>query len=334
MRSRWGSHALICLLVLGFAGCAHKKPPPPPPPKPKPVPKGDLLRFKYKEGEAPKANVKLIVEQEQAGKPGAKGGGVKVAFTVMFSEEEHVDVVSPDGTAQISARLVDADGTAGTGAKKDMVDDFALALDELKIQFKRSPRGEVSALIFSGLRKPLEEATARAIFNAIYAAGRGPVFPDDPIDVGGTWKGSTPLPPSSGLAGDVAFEYTYKGKDGTVATITCEGTLDGKGTQGAVQLHLAGKSSNELKLDLDAGKLLSNTFDGSTQTETGATGQPLQPAVKQHLHVEWSAPPIAAAASATPEPQAQPQPSGKDADEAPTPAPAPAAKPAAKPTKK
>jgi hypothetical protein len=313
MRLRSGGFALLCAFVIG---CGHK-PPPKPVAKPTPPPaKGDKFEFKGKQGDAPKAKVKVVIEQEQA----AKGGkALKVAFTIEFSEEETVDVVSNDGSQQVTARFVDAVGTAGEGAKGAMVDDLALAIDELKIQFKRSPRGAIDALTFAGLRKPLEEATARAIFNAVYLAGRGPVFSDDPVEPTKTWKGTQPLPPSSGLTGEVSYTYTYKAKDGTVANVTCEGTVDAKGSTASPQLKLTGTSTNDVKFDLDAGKLLSNVFDATTQTEGGPAN------VKQHIHIEWTgaaapasstAPaPASSTAPASGSSTAPAAPSGQDADE-------------------
>src|SRR5579859_3708556 len=162
------------LIFLGAwaSACGPKTVPAPP----RPLNKGDLLRFMAKKGDEPKASIKLVVEQEAGASQGAKKSTGHVAFTLAFVEEERVDVISADGSAQISARLVDAVGTPGTGFKQEVVDQLALAFDELKIQFKRSPRGDVTDLSFSGMKKPLDENTVRAVFNAVYLAGRGSIF--------------------------------------------------------------------------------------------------------------------------------------------------------------
>src|SRR5258706_12073560 len=152
--------SLFAYITLGvcLAACAHKKPPPPPPEPPKPV--GDTLRFKAKAGEEPKAKVAMLIDQEMTSTTGGKSGTKKIILNFSFIEEEKVDSVAPDGAAQISARLVDVTGAATTGASQEMVDNFALALDDLKISFRRSPRGEVAAITVSGVHKPLDDSTA------------------------------------------------------------------------------------------------------------------------------------------------------------------------------
>src|SRR6187549_1217680 len=109
MRARLGSLSLLVLLV----GCGHKPPPPTKNPEPSPVPKGDLLRFKANAGDEPKAKVTLLIEQEQAAKNNDKATARKVILNFHLAEEEKVDAVAPDGTAQVSSRLVDAVGEAG-----------------------------------------------------------------------------------------------------------------------------------------------------------------------------------------------------------------------------
>ena len=119
------------------------------------------------QGQAPatrrRSKVKLTIEQEQAAAQGDKRGASKpVTLTFSFGEEEKVDSVAPDHSMIISARLVDAVGQGSAGTSQQMVDDMALAFDELKIQFKRQERGEIVAIAISGLRKPLDESIARA----------------------------------------------------------------------------------------------------------------------------------------------------------------------------
>lgn len=278
---------MVCLFLVG---CAHKKPPPPPLPPPKPKPKGDVLKLLPKEGDAPKAQVKVTIEQEAGLKQGGKSASGKVVFTVTFAEESKVESVAADGTAEVSARLVDAVGETGVGAKPDlvnMVNDFALAIDELHLQLKRSARGEATELTFTGLRKPLEEGSARALFNAAYLAGRGPIFSEEHVEPGATWKSTTPLPAGLGLTGDAMYVYTYKSREGAIAVISCEGSVDAKGA-GTVA-RMTSKSSNELRFDVTAGRLLGNVFDGVTQTEMTITGQQtIATGVKQHIHVEWT----------------------------------------------
>lgn len=269
--------------------CAHQPPPAPPPPAPPPPPKGDRLRFKAGPGEERRSRVKLTLEQETAAAQGERRGASKpVVLTFAFGEEEKIDAVAADGAMLVEARIVDAVGQGSAGTNPQTVDDMALAFDELKIQFKRQSRGEVVSLGLSGLRKPLSEATARQALNAIYGAQRGQLFPAEPVDVGGTWKTTMPIPSSAGFAGDVHYDYTYARKSGAVAVILCEGRFEGKRT-GAVAQKLSGRSSAEYHFDVAAGKLLSSTVDQITQDEGAVQGeQLLQLGVRQHIRIEWS----------------------------------------------
>ncbi len=278
------------LAALLMMACAHQPPPPPPAPPPPPPPKGDLLRFKAKPGDESHAKIKLTVEQEQAAAQGEKHGATKpVTLTFSFGEEEKVDSVAPDHSMIISARLVDAVGQGSGGTNQQIVDDMALAFDELKIQFKRQERGDVVAIALSGLRKPLDESLARAVLNAIYGAQRGPILPEGPVDVGATWKTSMPIPSTAGFEGDVHYDYTFARKEGPAAIIGCEGRFEGKRPQGTAMQKISGTSSAEYRFDVGAGRMLGSNVDQMTQVEGAIAGQQtLQLGVRQHIRVEWS----------------------------------------------
>jgi hypothetical protein len=281
----------IVAVALMMMGCGHKPPPPAPAPPPPPPAKGDLLRFKAKVGDETHSKVKLTIEQEQAVAQGEKRGQSKpVVLQFSFGEEEKVDAVAPDGAILVNARIVDAVGQGSAGTSQQAVDDMALAFDELKIQFKRQPRGEVVSLGLSGLRKPLTEATARQVLNALYGAQRGQLFPEPPVEAGATWKTSMPIPSSSGFEGEVRYDYTYARKAAGVAVILCEGRFEGKRGQGTVRQKLSGKSSAEYHFDVGAGRMVSSTVDQMTQDEGVVQGQQaLQLGVRQHIRVEWTA---------------------------------------------
>jgi len=279
---------VVALLMMA---CAHQPPPPPPaPPPPPPAPKGDLLRFKAKPGDESKSKIKLTVEQEQAAAQGDKRGATKpVTLTFTFGEEEKVDSVAQDGSMIVSSRLVDAVGQGSGGTNQAVVDDMALAFDELKIQFKRQSRGDVVAIALSGLRRPLDESLARAVLNAIYGAQRGPILPEGPVDVGAAWKTTMPIPSTAGFDGQVRYDYTYARKDGAAAVIGCEGRFDGKRPQGTAMQKISGTSSAEYRFDIAAGRMLGSNVDQMTQVEGAIAGQQtLQLGVRQHIRVEWS----------------------------------------------
>src|SRR5438270_191863 len=128
--------ALRLVAVLLIAGCAHKPPPPPPaPPPPPPPPKGDTLRFKAKPGDAVHNKARVVIDQEIA-PADKKAKPTALAISFSFGEEETVEAVAPDGSQLVTARLVDAVGESQVPTNQRVVDDMALAFDELKIQFK------------------------------------------------------------------------------------------------------------------------------------------------------------------------------------------------------
>src|SRR6202012_4655198 len=144
--------------------------------------------------------------------------------------------------------------------------DMALAFDELKVSFKRQSRGEGVSIGISGLRKPLDEKTARQVLNALYGAQRGPLLPEGRVEVGGTWKVMMPMSNLTGYDGDVRYDYTWARNDGAVAVIGGEGRAEGKkGTS-----KLSAKSSGEYRLDVAAGKLVSSMVDQLTQVDDTA----------------------------------------------------------------
>ncbi len=269
--------------VLLICACAHKKPPPPPPPAP-PPPKGDTLRFKAKPGDVAFHHAKVMIEIEgpasdKRGKPSS------VSMRFQFGEEESVEAVAPDGSYLVTARLVDAVGETPAGGNQELVDDMALAFGEIKVRFKRQPRGDVAGLGLSGMRTPLEEPTARQVMNAMFGAQRGALFPEAPVDVGGTWKVALPAVESSGLTGEVRYDYTYARKEGGVAVIGAEGRFDGTKKEGPSDVHVSAKTSTELHFDL-SGRMLASTVDQLTIKDTSGADKGT---LKQHLRVEWTA---------------------------------------------
>jgi hypothetical protein len=272
---------VVAAFVL-LAACPPKtkktveSPPPPPPPPP---PKGDLLRLKDTPGDTPKAKVKLVIEQET---PGKKGKTVQVGLGFDFADEEKVDAAA-DGPL-VHSRFVDAIGKPIVGAKQEAVDLFAAILCELKISFKRTPRGEVQALTVAGARDSLNEPTAKVVVGTIHGVQRGAFLPEGHVEPGATWKVEAPLP--GNFSGATAFTYTYAKKEGTIATINGEGIVDGKGGSGPNAQKMTGRNTTEVKLDIPTGKILSQTFDTEVKIEKAATGDLV---LKQRVRSEWTA---------------------------------------------
>jgi hypothetical protein len=275
---------LCVVALLLMVGCAHKKPPPPPPPAPPPPPKGDTLRFKPKPGDKMSAKVRVDINVDVVpGNKKLKPASMALKFT--FGMEEKVDAVAPDGGHTVEARLIDAIGETAPQSQ-DNADKIAQVLDELKINFKRQGRGEIMGLALSGLRNPLDDGTARQILNAIFGAQRGALFPETPVDVGGSWKTTMPLPESTGIAGDVHYDYNYARKDGGVAIVNAIGRFEGNRKVGSNETHSVGKSATEYRFDVEAGKMVSSSVDIDVNAETVGPDKETR---KQHLHVEWAA---------------------------------------------
>ena len=197
--------------------------------------------------------------------------------------------MAPDGSVLISARLVDAVGQGSAGTSQQMVDDMALAFDELKIQFKRQARGEVVAIAHVGPAQAARRVDgARGAQRHLRRAARAAVprgarrrrrhLEDDDAD-----------PVDGDFEGEVHYDYTYARKDGGVAVIGCEGRFEGKRPQGTAMQKLSGKSSAEYRFDVAAGRALGVEVDQMTQVEGAIAGQQaLQLGVRQHIRVEWT----------------------------------------------
>jgi hypothetical protein len=226
-----------------------------------------------------RGRVQLEIEQEVGAN---QEGNRKLTLSFQFLDEEHVDSVDREGWAKVSARLVDAVGTAQVTARQELVDQFAQALDELKIQFRRSARGEVVGLALSGLRSPLEESTARAILNALYGAQRGPLLPRESVQVGSRWTVEHPLAESTGFSGTVVQSYQYARKVGTVATLEAEGSVDAAGIDAARTMRA--QTHSEYQLDLSRGW---SQISVNSNVEVGERTS-AQANIKQRVRLRWT----------------------------------------------
>jgi hypothetical protein len=286
---RLGMRARRAALVLAIAsmGCQPKpKPQPQHPTPPPPPPKGELLRWKAKTGDAISAAVKLVFETDIELSAGKKAGIKHAVFNYHFTDEEKIGEVASDGTATISTRLVDVAGSA-TGVSQEYTDDFALALDELKISFKRSPRGEVSALAITGVRKPLDEAIAFGVAQTLYLSGLGPILPEKNVEEKATWQADAPLPEKATGKFTVASGYTKK--EGPLATVTVEANLQADRPNGSVTQKLTGKLNTELQLALEAGNFVHLVSDVLRQSDLLLSGQATPTAgAKHHFHADWT----------------------------------------------
>lgn len=258
-----------------LAGCVGRLPPPPPPPAR--ISAGDLLRFRYLPDEVRSYKVRLYIEQETDRSP------KKLALRLDFSVEERVITQSAEAT-NLEARFTDAICSITSGGNQALADQYALAVDELKILLQRSSRGEVISPQVSAVRSPLDESTAKALVNAVFAAQRGPLFPDSPVELAGSWKIENQLIPASGYTGSITYQFTYARRSDGVAYVQCTGATSGRRASGE---RLIGKSTSEYRLLVETGQLVGMSDDSEIQV--GKPGN--APELRQRIRVQISTPP-------------------------------------------
>lgn len=302
------------LLIVGLVGCGPKPkplpPPPPPPPPPKPV--GDLLRLSGQKGQSEQGKVKLDFENTSLS-PNPKKPPRKWSYSFTLTAKHTYSDVDADGTQHVQVELLDVEAHSDN-PKTAPLDPGVLAqiMQEAKITFDRSARGEVSKLEVEGGNKPGDRANygpsiTRIVVGSIYGAGRGYVFPERRVEVNNDWVVNTELPIPNGGKNTVELSYHYEAKDGNLATIT----FDGK-TNGSVEKEdapdkktlLTGTRKGTLKFDVGSGTLVSQVVD----TEDGRSdpgGQPMISGTIAKLHLQWDLQQPAAPAEPTPAPAQQ-----------------------------
>ncbi len=266
----------VGLLIAGLAGCAHKAPPPTKPPVAD-APKGDLLRIKDVASAGSRAKVQLVIDQSSTGK-----NARKVSLSFSFIAEEKIDSVSADGIAQVTVRMVDVVGQAAVGANQDAVDQWALALDELKVQFRRNPRAEVDAMTLAGVKAPLDDKTARMITNAVFGGQRGAVLPAEPVAQGANWTVQVSLPAPQGAEVGLTYKYKYTAKDAGVATVSGDGKVE---MTGEAPSKLSGTDTGSYQVRLADGVLVHSDVDVVRLLESTVPGNGMS--VTSHVHVVW-----------------------------------------------
>lgn len=252
----------VLLVACGGTKTTTKKPKEDPKPEPaKQV--GEQLRFKAKQNDRLNAKVALTMEFDVMVKQGKKTTPKKISLSFNLASEEKIDSVDNLGNMALTARLADAIGKA-QGMDAKTVDDFALAIDELKINLTRTPRGDITSVGINGVRAPLDDRVARAIVNALYSASRGPLLPEDAVDVNGTWKSELQVPLGPNAIGNAVYNYTFAKKDGAIAVLSSTGSVTGEAGPGK---KVTGTITSEYKLDSVQGKLTTYSTDINSTVE-------------------------------------------------------------------
>jgi hypothetical protein len=214
---------------------------------------------------------RLVLEIDPRKKP----TGPATLHTFNLSLEETTSAVGPDA-ATISARLVDVVGASG---EPQLSDQLALALDDLKITFRRTARAEVLDLKIEGVRKPLDEPTVRAIVTTLFGAARGPSLPDHEVALQDEWtvEATTDV---VGVPTHQTHDYRLVASEGSRWQLREKGRIDGASALGSQRRRVTGDTFADETLDLQRGVVVSAEYewnvrvdDESGESETPGVGR-------------------------------------------------------------
>jgi hypothetical protein len=221
---------------------------------------GPRLRHAVGETRTP---ARLVVEVDNRRKP----VGPATLHTFNLVLEERIDSVD-GGEASVQARMLEAVGASG---EPQLSDKLALALDELKVSFRRTTRGEVRDLKIDGLRAPLDENTARAIVSTLFGAGRGPCLPDRNAALQDDWTVETD-DDVVGLTAHLRHFYTLLEKRTDAVRVRAKGRVEAIGSLGSTRRHLEGETFSDEILDLRRGIVLSGEYEWSVTVDDDPPG--------------------------------------------------------------
>lgn len=201
---------------------------------------------------------RLVVEYDPRRKP----VGPPTLHTFSMQVEEKIASVDGKGAA-ITARLTEAVGASG---EPQLTDQLALALDDLKISYRRNEKGAVRDLKISGLRAPLEPHLARAIVLTLFGAARGANIPDRSIDVQDDWTVDADCE-LVGLTGHLHTFYTLLDRQGDELRFRGKGKIEAIGAVGAVRRRIDGETFSDETVDLASGALVSAEYELSYKVD-------------------------------------------------------------------
>ncbi len=201
---------------------------------------------------------RLVLEVDLRKKP----VGPATLHTFNLSIEEKVNSIE-QGSALVSARLVDVVGASG---EPQLSDQLALALDDLKISFRRTDRGEILDLKIEGVRRPLDEPTVLAIVTTLFGAARGPCLPESEVALQDDWT----VEADAEVVGVTTHQrhfYTLIGQQGSERQIREKGHIEGVGTNGRVRRTVSGETFSNETVNLQKGLVLSAEYEWSAHVE-------------------------------------------------------------------
>jgi len=247
---------------------------------------GPPLRLRAKAGDHLRGRVSLAMDVDMGAGQAGESGGQHLALAFTLATVEEVQSVGADGTADVWAHVEEIAGAASQGGDQRKVDQFAAALAKVGIGFARGPRGEVGVLELSDLAPPLTDSMVRPMLNAVFAAQRGAILPEASARPGATWTAQLAFPPHAGFDGGTTFQYQLVSDESGRAVIACDAVINGQGGGATAPRRIAGRSSDEYKLDVASGRFVATRID--TQLELEQTLQTTVTHVKQHVRAEWT----------------------------------------------
>lgn len=200
--------------------------------------------------------------------------------TFSLQLEETVKSVDRDSVT-VAASLVDVVGASGD---PQLSDKLALALDDLRISFKRSTRADVTDVKIDGVHAPLEPHIARAIVLVLIGALRGPVLPMKSIGLQDDYQIQTSFE-LVGITAHLRNFYTLVAKNGDVLRIRDKGKLEAIGSIGDTRRQLIGDTFSEETFDLGKGMLVSGEYEWTYNVEDDPPGE-IPGVGKLHLRAE------------------------------------------------
>ncbi len=201
---------------------------------------------------------RLVLEVDPRKKP----TGPATLHTFNLSIEEKVTSVDK-GTALVTAHLVDVVGASG---EPKLSDQLALALDDLKISFHRTDRGEVLDLKIEGVRAPLDEPMVRAIVITLFGAARGPSLPDRDVTVQDDWTVESDAE-VVGVTTHQRHFYTLVAVEGSRYQLREKGHIEGSSSLGSARRKVRGETFAEETLDLQRGVLVSAEYEWTAKVD-------------------------------------------------------------------
>ena len=207
---------------------------------------------------------RVVLEVDPRRKP--VGPGTLHTFQLQLEET----VTAQDmHSVSVAARLVDVVGASG---EPSVSDQLALALDDLRITFRRTDRGAIEELRVESIHAPLEAYTARTVVFTLLGGARGAVLPKKSIGVQDDWTAQTDAE-LVGLTAHLRWFYTLLDKRDDVLRFRQKGRIEAIGSISDTRRLLTGDTFSDETVDLSKGTILSGEYEWSYTVEDDPFGE-------------------------------------------------------------